>query len=332
MTEINRVARQTRRLRPRVRRAQRDEGAPRPDQAPICGFPTGAGVLSGGMLSGLSEIADRYDLFLVDQWGVLHDGETPYPGAVEALRRLRGLGQPVVILSNSARRVHVGMAKMDAMGIPRDLYDRLITSGELAWQALHARSDPFHAALGRRCLLVTWGDDRGLMGGGVDLEAVHDVAAADFILMAGTNRETLEHYEPLLRAARARNLPMVCANPDFVSVTPEGELVICPGAVARRYEEIGGTVRWHGKPNGAVYETCRALYPEARQPLGIGDSLHHDIAGAAAAGIDSLFVAGGIHAAALGIVRGEMPAEERLEELFAETGQRPDHVIPTFRW
>jgi len=284
------------------------------------------------MLSGLSEIAPEYDLFLVDQWGVLHDGESPYPGAVETLRRLRGLGHPVVILSNSARRVRIGMEKMDAMGIPRDLYDRLITSGELAWQALHDRSDPFHASLGRRCLLVTWGDDRGLLSGGIDLQPVGDVAQADFILMAGTNRETLDHYEPMLRAARARGLPMICANPDFVSVTPEGELVICPGAVARRYEEIGGTVRWHGKPDVKVYETCRALYPQARRPLGIGDSLHHDIAGAVAAGIGSLFVAGGIHAGALCIERGEIPSDARLEALFAETGQRPDHVIPVFRW
>jgi HAD superfamily hydrolase (TIGR01459 family) len=118
------------------------------------------------MLSGLSEIAGDYDLFLVDQWGVIHDGETPYPGAIEALRRLRALGRPIVILSNSARRVHVGVAKMEALGIPQDLYDRLITSGELTWRALHERSDPFHAGLGRRCLLLSWGDDRGLTGGG----------------------------------------------------------------------------------------------------------------------------------------------------------------------
>ncbi len=291
-------------------------------------------VLASRMKSikGLGEIAGGYDLFLIDQWGVIHDGETPYEGAIDALAQLKALGRSVVILSNSARRTHVGIEKMDRMGIPRELYDHLVTSGEQAWRALRHRGDPFHAGLGRRCLLFSWGDDRGLTGGGIDLELVEDVAEADFILMAGTNREPLDYYEPVLQAALARGLPMVCANPDLVSVTPDGELVICPGQVARRYEEIGGVVFWHGKPHRAVYETCFALYPDARRIIGIGDSLYHDIAGAAAAGIDSIFIAAGIHAPALGIEWGEAPAMACLEALCAETGQRPDYMIPTFRW
>lgn len=283
-------------------------------------------------IQGLGEIAEGYDLFLLDQWGVLHDGEVPYEGAIDALTQLRALGRPVVILSNSARRTHVGIEKMDAMGIPREYYDHLVTSGEQTWQALYHRNDSFHAGLGRRCLLFSWGDDRGLTGGGIDLEWVDDVSEADFILMAGTNREPLEHYEPVLQKALARGIPMICANPDLVSVTPEGELVICPGQVARRYEEIGGIVQWHGKPNRAVYETCFALYPEAKRILGIGDSLHHDIAGAAVAGIESLFIAAGIHAPALGIQWGDEPDPARLQALFAEIGQTPDYAAPVFRW
>jgi len=283
-------------------------------------------------IQGLGEIAAGYDLFLIDQWGVIHDGETPYDGAIDTLGELRAIGKPVVILSNSARRAHVGIEKMDSMGIPRASYDHLVTSGEQTWQALRYRKDPFHAGLGRRCLLFSWGDDRGLTGGGIDLELVDDLAEADFILMAGTNREPSEHYEPVLQEALDRGLPMVCANPDLVSVTPEGELVICPGQVARRYEEIGGTVRWHGKPHREIYEACFALYPDAKRILGIGDSLHHDIAGAAAAGIDSLFIAAGIHAPALGIKWGEPPSSARLEAVYTETGQRPDYVAPVFRW
>jgi HAD superfamily hydrolase (TIGR01459 family) len=283
-------------------------------------------------IQGLGEIAGDYDLFLIDQWGVIHNGETPYDGAIDTLAELRALGRPIVILSNSARRAHVGVEKMDSMGIPRALYDHIVTSGEQAWQALRHRKDPFHAGLGRRCLLFSWGADRGLTGGGVDLDLVEDVAEADFILMAGTNREPLEHYEPVLQSALARDIPMICANPDLVSVTPDGELVICPGQIAHRYEEIGGFVHWHGKPHREVYEACFALFPDAKRILGIGDSLHHDIAGAAAAGIDSLFIAAGVHAPALGIEWGEPPSPARLETVCTEIGQRPNYAVPVFRW
>lgn len=283
-------------------------------------------------IRGLGEIAEGYDLFLIDQWGVIHNGQTPYDGAIDTLERLRALGRPVVILSNSARRAHVGIETLERIGIPRELYGHLVTSGEETWQFLRHRKDAFHAALGRRCLLFSWGDDRGLTGGGVDLDLVEDVAEADFILMAGTNREPLDHYEPVLQAALARGVPMICANPDLVSVTPDGDLVICPGQIARRYEEIGGIVRWHGKPHSGVYETSLALYPDARRIVGIGDSLHHDIAGAAAAGIDSLFICAGVHAPALDIAWGESPAPGRLEALAGEIGHVPDYAIPTFRW
>jgi len=281
-------------------------------------------------IAGLAEIADAYDLFLIDQWGVLHDGETPYPGAIEALRVLGEVGKPVVILSNSARRAAQGVERMEEIGIDRGLYAHLVTSGEETWQHLRERPDDFYRGLGRRCLLYSWGVDRGLTDG-VGVETVDSVEEADFILNAGTNGEPVEWYEPELRAAAARGLPMICANPDLVSVSPEGELIITPGTVARRYEALGGYVRWHGKPDRSVYETCFRLYPQAKRILGIGDSLHHDVAGARGAGIDALFIAAGIHAPDLGIAWGDDPAEERLEAAYAEAGYRPDYVIPTFR-
>lgn len=283
------------------------------------------------MLSGLSEIADRYDLLLIDQWGVLHNGAAPYPGAIEALRELRAMGRPVVILSNSARRTALGIANMDRIGIPRDLYDHLVTSGEETWRHLKERSDPFYRRLGRRCLMFTWGGDRGLLDG-LTLEPVDSVDEAEFILNAGTNGATLAEFEGTLQAAVARDLPMVCANSDFISVSPDGTMAICPGTVARRYEQLGGNVRWHGKPDTSVYRTCLDLYPRAGRILGIGDSLHHDIAGARAAGIDSLFIAAGIHAAELGIAHGESPDETDLQALFAKTGQYPDYTAAAFNW
>lgn len=280
----------------------------------------------------IERIADAYDLFLVDQWGVLHDGQSPYPAAIEVLARLRARGRRVVLLSNSARRTEIGIAKLTKMGVDRSLYDDLVTSGEQTWRYLKDRPDPFARALGQRCILFSWGYEGGLTGG-TGIEVVEDVGRADFILNAGTDRARLDAYEPILRAAVGRDLPMVCANPDLVTVSPTGELIICPGSVARRYEELGGRVRYHGKPGRAVYQACFDLYPEAAaRAVGIGDSLHHDIAGAIGAGIASVLVAGGIHAADLHIEPGAMPGPENLAALVSKTGQRPDYVIPLFRW
>ncbi len=283
------------------------------------------------MLTGLSEIAADYDLFLVDQWGVLHDGETPHAGAIGALEGLRELAKPVILLSNSARRAQVGIANLERIGIDRALYGPLVTSGEEVWACLRARDEPFYKALGPRCFMFTWAGDRGLSGGN-DLVRADDIADADFILAAGTSGQPVAEYEDTLRAAASRGLPMICANSDFVSLAPDGSMAICPGSIARRYEELGGRVRWHGKPDNSVYRTCFSLFPEARRIIGIGDSLYHDIGGARAAGIDSLFVAAGIHAPDLDISRGDVPADGRLEALFAQTGERPDYVIPDFRW
>lgn len=282
-------------------------------------------------IAGLAGIAGDYDLFLLDQWGVLHDGETPLPGAIAAMEGLRELGKPVVLLSNSARRTTVGVATLDRIGFERSLYGHLVTSGEETWACLRARSEPFYAALGRRCFMFTWAGDRGLSEG-QGLVRADDIADADFILAAGTSGKPVSQYEESLRAAAARGLPMICANADFTSVAPDGTMAVCPGSIARRYEELGGRVRWHGKPDRSVYQTCFALYPGAARIIGIGDSLHHDIAGARNVGIDSAFVAGGIHRRELGIAWGETPDPDRLAALFEEAGQQPDYAMPVFRW
>ncbi len=170
---------------------------------------------------------------------------------------------------------------------------------------------------------------------GIDLVRVGDIAGAEFILNTGPSEwdETVAQYEPLLRAARARDLPMICANPDLV-VIHQGRRSICAGAVAQRYEAMGGRVRWHGKPFPSVYATCFALLEieDRRRILAVGDSLRTDIAGANAAGIDSLLVTGGIHAEEFALGPGEQPDLERLAAGIAASGHAPGGVIARFRW
>ena len=289
--------------------------------------------MSLNLLSGIAEIAGDYDGFILDLWGVLHDGTAPFPGVVDALARLKRAGKRLAVLSNAPRRAALVEARMNEIGIARGLYDHVHSSGEEAWQHLKRRDEPFYAALGRRCYHIGPARDDNMLEG-VPLERVADIAAAEFILNTGPSDwdETVAQYEPLLEAARARDLPMVCANPDLV-VVHQGRRAICAGAVAERYEALGGKVRWHGKPFRAVYDTCFAALgiADRRRILAVGDSLRTDIAGANGAGIDALLVTGGIHAEEFGLIGGQ-PDLDRLFEAVAASGHRPRSVIAHFRW
>jgi len=286
------------------------------------------------LLSGLGEIAPRYDGFILDLWGVLHDGIAPFPGVLEALGALRAAGKRIAVLSNAPRRAALVTARMTEIGIPPALYDFVHSSGEEAWRHLARRDDPFYAALGRRCYHMGPARDDNMLEG-IDLMRVPDIATAEFILNTGPSEwdETVAQYEPLLQASRVRDLPMICANPDLL-VIHQGHRSICAGAVAQRYEALGGRVRWHGKPFPSVYATCFAVLgiADRRRILAVGDSLRTDIAGANTAGIDGLLVTGGIHAEEFALGPGEQPDLERLAAGIAASGHTPSAVIARFRW
>jgi HAD superfamily hydrolase (TIGR01459 family) len=285
------------------------------------------------VLAGLREVAASYDGFILDLWGVLHDGAKPYPGVVDALQRLKDASKRLVILSNAPRRADMVVARMTEIGIPPTLYDAVHSSGEEAWQCLKRRDEPFYAALGRRCHHIGPTRDDNMMDG-VDVVPVATVEEADFLLNTGPwgSEETTADYEPKLAAARQRDLPMICANADLI-VMHEGHMMICAGALAQRYEELGGRVRWHGKPYASVYATCFELLGIAdhRRIVAVGDSLRTDIAGAANAGIDSLFVTGGIHAAEFEIAGPARPDPGLVHRAAADVAL-PTAILPRFAW
>ncbi len=252
---------------------------------------------------GIAAVAPRYDGFILDLWGVIHDGVAPLPGALACLGALVDAGKRIALLSNAPRRAEDVVRRITEIGVPPGTYHHVMSSGEEAWQFLHRRDDPFYARLGRRCLHIC--SDRDLeIREGLGLHYVEDAETADFILNTGPAGwdDTIEDYAPLLRRGLAKALPMVCANPDLV-VMHGARLALCAGALAQWYEHEGGQVRWHGKPYRSVYDSCMSLLGIADHSriLAVGDSLRTDIAGAAAAGLDSLFIAGGIHAAEFGI-------------------------------
>lgn len=279
------------------------------------------------IISGLSAVVDNYDLFLVDQWGVLHDGFTVHPGAIDAMERLKSAGKKVIILSNSGKRLEDSYVRMEGMGIKQEYYDHVVTSGEQVHGHFKAGSDPFYQKLGKRYYIFTWDEGNKAVVKGVDKEEVDDIDNADFILCTGTNQGALDYYLPLLEKALKRNLPLICANPDFVSVQPDGSLSMCPGTVAKAYEDMGGNVRWHGKPTAEVYNFCKNLEPNSPRILGIGDSLKHDIKGANDAGGHSLFVIGGIHGN-----EATGTTEQQVAKLAKNYGIMPTYALDKFKW
>lgn len=286
------------------------------------------------ILTGIAPVAERYSGILLDLWGTVHDGFKPLPGAIEAMGALKQQGARILLISNAPRRSHSVVDKLDEIGIPQKLYDAVLSSGEAVHRALAKRDEPWHARLGERVfLLAPEGDDSVLER--LPLTRVDSLASADFIVAVGAYRreDTVDDYADFLADARDRGLPMICANPDRVVLRGKNR-EICAGAIVERYAELGGDVYFHGKPHAPIYQLGLQLLAvdDPKQVLAIGDSLHTDVAGATAAGIDSVFVTSGIYADRLETRPFEAPDPDRLSTLYENEGAMPIAAIPAFRW
>ncbi|MDX1576795.1 MAG: TIGR01459 family HAD-type hydrolase, partial [Kiloniellales bacterium] len=215
-----------------------------------------------------------------------------------------------------------------------ETYDLLMSSGEEAWRHLKERPDDWHRALGSRCYHLGPERDHG-MRDGLELRFVEDLEDADFILLTGAlaPSDTRETYTAFLESALARGLPMVCANPDYV-VIRGGVAEICAGTIARAYEDMGGVVRYHGKPHAGIYRTCLGLFDgiPTERILAVGDSVRTDVVGAQAMGVPAVFVASGLHAEKLRNPETGAIDRERLTALYRAEGGTPIAALPTFRW
>jgi HAD superfamily hydrolase (TIGR01459 family) len=230
----------------------------------------------------------KYRLILCDVWGVVHDGVTLYQGAEARLRRWRGEGRCVVLLTNAPRTADAVDQQLARIGLPRDSYDFVATSGEAGIEALSA----LDTAVG---FVGTAGDREILEGRGVRIaegDAFTDLACTG----VETDRPTPQDYLPDLDRWAARDVHMHCLNPDRL-VIRGGVSEPCAGAIADLYQGLGGRVTWYGKPHPAIYAHAlhRAGDPPKNEVLAVGDGLQTDILGAAREGFDTVFVSGGIN-------------------------------------
>jgi HAD superfamily hydrolase (TIGR01459 family) len=247
----------------------------------------------------IDDIADRYDAVLCDVWGVVHNGRQAYPAACAALQRLRNAGKHVILITNVPKPRGPIPSQLDRAGVPRDAWDAIVTSGDAIREELATRAPGPMFKIGPDDYDRTLWEGLGL--------AQAPLSDAAFFAISGLNRddETPKDYADILRQAKARDLDFICANPDIV-VQHGNRMIWCAGAIARDYEAIGGKVIMAGKPFPPIYDLARKELKqiagrdvEASRILCIGDGVVTDIAGANAQGLDSLFIAAGIHGEAL---------------------------------
>jgi len=270
----------------------------------------------------LPALAARYETFLIDQFGVLRDDERAYPGANNALLHLKSLGKTVVILSNSGRSGDYNAARLIKLGFDRAGFDHFLTSGDVAHAILFREAAERTGRM--RCLTISSGLDRNLSDR-LGFESVEHADVADIVIISGSEAETtpLSAYREKLEPAARRGVPCYCINPDRHKLAAGGRVAPGAGSIALVYQELGGPVRWFGKPYPAIYEHAQRLLgsPPTGGIMCIGDSIEHDIAGASGAGLASCLVRTGILAKSDDI---------GLAEIAAGYGARPDFLMDRF--
>jgi HAD superfamily hydrolase (TIGR01459 family) len=275
------------------------------------------------LISGLSELAPAYDALICDVWGVIHDGRRAHPAAAEALIQFRKNHGPVVLLTNAPRLPAEVAAQCAAYGVPPGCYDAIVSSGGAARAELDRRSEKGTLPL------YYIGPDKDLpLLEGLDYTpaGIGEAALALCTGLVDDLTETVEDYAARLAAMRARNLTMICANPDLV-VHRGAKLCYCAGALAREYEKMGGTAIYYGKPHRPIYDAALAAIAGRKKPLAVGDGLFTDIQGANRAGLDVLFIADGVHGE-----ETEPYTAAHLSRLFESAGVRALAASRTLKW
>lgn len=289
------------------------------------------------IIQSLAEVSADYDVLFCDLWGCLHNGLAPFPAAVAALRAFRGRGGRVVLLTNAPRPSADVRRHLAHLGVPEDCHDAVVSSGDAAQGVM------FSGAVGRRVWAIAGPKDEGFFAApppewrdAPPIQRVASLDEAEGIVCTGLAddlTETPEDYRDLLARARARDLPMLCANPDIVVDLGERRLY-CAGALAELYEQMGGRTIYSGKPHAPIYDLARRRLGLAEgagaRILAVGDGIDTDIRGAAAQGIDAIFITGGLAWDQFG-ADPERPDPAGLEAWLAIRGQHPRYAMGRLR-
>ncbi|GAB5357023.1 hypothetical protein AAMO2058_000338200 [Amorphochlora amoebiformis] len=322
-----------------------------PSSRPLRGVSVRCSVAK--RVNGVSSFVDNYDAFLVDQFGVLHDGKTAYSDTIECMKKLRDKGKVVILLSNSSKQRKGSVDRMIKLGFPQSTFSHLITSGDLCWEGLSAkpRKGIFSNFLGESLLVFGNGDD--------DKDYLKDIGIpsspekSHYILARGTftlldspegsslpdnAEQRLEVYQRYMHTSAHLGLKMLVSNPDLVR--PDGKDSPMPGRLGEYYQSIGGEVTYVGKPYPLIYDHALSILREEfsitdpKRVCAIGDVMYTDIIGAKENNMDSALVLDGVHADDLEIQQGagKGPEDSKLEMFFKNYNYLPTFAIDHFKW
>tara|TARA_Y100000588_G_scaffold348037_1_gene397284 strand:- start:2004 stop:2879 length:876 start_codon:yes stop_codon:yes gene_type:complete len=287
------------------------------------------------IIEGIAPLAETYDVFILDIWGVLMDGLSPYRGAASCLEKLRKREKKIILLSNAPRQAQLVGEKLNSIGIPPRLYDTILSSGEATRLALSTPAHSYAIGPGSTYFYIGPSRDRGLLDG-LDYVESLNLKTSEFILVTGPRAGT-DHpgmYNELFDQALELGLLMICTNPDQVVVRQSGERLLCAGALADHYKNLGGEVIYYGKPHQEIYSILfKQLGELPKQTIvAVGDTLETDIKGAERFGVATTLVVNGVTATKFGVSEGTMPTPSVLQRHCSQTGIIPNYAIPKFVW
>jgi HAD superfamily hydrolase (TIGR01459 family) len=280
-------------------------------------------------INGISAIIEQYQYFILDIWGVLHDGTALYPQVLSTLQYLKKAKKTVCLLSNAPRRSQVVADFLTKMGIDKSLYSVILTSGEAVYLDLQQNQQNNFAIFKQKYCYAGPQKDRDLLAG-LSYQEV-DISSAGFILNTGFDNDnsTLTEKIPLLNEAKKHNLPMICANPDLMVVKQSGQKIICAGVMAKHYASLGGEVFYYGKPKTKIYEVLHNLLgkPDKSSIIAVGDGLETDVLGANNFQIASLLVTGGILTHELKISFSQTVDLDKIKNICQKYSAIPNYTI-----
>jgi HAD superfamily hydrolase (TIGR01459 family) len=285
-------------------------------------------------INSVKEISEKYNYFIFDVWGVVHDGSNAYPGAIEAITYLRNNGKKICFLSNAPRRAFKVATMLEKFGVTKNLYDFVMSSGEATFLDLKKNQESGFKDFGRNYFYIGPQKDIDLLDG-LDYNKVEKASEANFAITTGFDGDesTLAEKMPEILESIKNNLTLICVNPDMIVVKQNGKEMICAGALAKEYKKLGGKVIYYGKPFPSVYKIVSETFgsPKNSEMLMIGDGMETDIKGARDFQIESLLITGGILTNLLGINYHQNADQTKLENFCKQHQLFPNFVISSLK-